>query len=119
MPDPRTISLSPMKSMHCGTVIFLSLAVLRLAGLRAAELTAPVPLHLSMPLDYQVHQRASRMEGKITIAGNLPKESPDSATVETRLAGAGVAEAWQKLATLKPGMTEFRAELSAPAGGWF
>jgi hypothetical protein len=107
--------------MYRGSVIFLSLAVLvltPLAGLRAATLTAPAPLQLNLPLDYQVHQRATSAEGKITIAGALPKDGPDPDTVEARLGGAGAAQVWQKLATIKPGMTEFRGELRAPAGGW-
>lgn len=108
--------------MPRANILFLSspaLLLTPLASLLAAELTAPAPLHLNSPLDYQVHQRASRTEGKITVAGTLSQNIPNSGTLEARLAGAGVADTWHQLAALKAGMTEFRAELNAPAGGWY
>src|SRR5437870_3367017 len=111
-----------MKLVCQGRIIFLSFAALLLtplASLLAAELSAPAPLRLSSPRDYEVRQRATRAEGKIAIAGTLPKDTSDSGAVEARLVGAGAADAWHKLSTFRPGMTEFRAELNAPAGGWY
>ena len=56
--------------------------VVRYLALAITALTfhsAPaVVLNLASPLDYQVVQRATRTEGKITIAGTLPLRSPST-----------------------------------------
>lgn len=88
-------------------------------GLRAAETNVPSSLRLSLPLDYQVHQRASRAEGRIIVAGALTHGSEYPGTLEARLIGAGATADWQKLAPIPSGKTEFRAELNGPAGGWY
>jgi pimeloyl-ACP methyl ester carboxylesterase len=122
MPGWKTFNLSLMKSMHRRSGNFVAFAALLLtafASSLAAGSTSPATLRLSLPLDYQVHQRATRTEGRITVAGNLPKAITDSGTVEARLVGAGANEVWRKLTTLTPGQTEFRSGLNAPAGGWY
>ena len=74
-------------------------------------------LTLTAPLDYQVTQRTTRAGGKLLISGQLaPDERPTS--IEARLTGASANGAWQPLA-FKAGADAFRAELDAPAGGWF
>ncbi|MCI0533825.1 MAG: prolyl oligopeptidase family serine peptidase [Verrucomicrobiales bacterium] len=76
-------------------------------------------LRLSLPVDYQVHQRTTRAEGKIIVAGALPQSSTEASIVETRLVGSGAVEPWQNLVTLTPGQAQFRAERNAAAGGWY
>ena len=74
-------------------------------------------LTLTAPLDYQVTQRTARAGGKLLISGQLaPDERPTS--LEARLTGPDANGAWQPLA-FKAGADTFRAELEAPAGGWF
>jgi len=90
------------------------IAMLLSHELPAAETTDLPRLSLSLPLDYQVHQRATRKEGTIIIAGSLAGVIEYPVTLEAKLTGA-----WQKLATLNSGATGFRAEMSAPAGGWY
>jgi len=85
----------------------------------AAESTDRPHLALTRPLDYQVYQRATRAKGNITMAGNWPDNCPEGASLEARVAGAGVAAEWQRLAVHKRGEKEFRGELSTPAGGWY
>ena len=74
-------------------------------------------LTLTAPLDYQVTQRTTRAGGKLLISGQL---APDerSTSIEARLTGPDANGAWQPLA-FKAGADAFRAELDAPAGGWF
>src|SRR5258706_12136953 len=109
-----------MKSTYSPLVAFLLFASLQasLTSIAAAELN-PTLLRLSSPLDYQVYQRTERATGKIVITGTLPENSPDSATVEARLVHSWVTNAWQKVATVKPGISAFRGELTAAAGGWY
>ena len=88
-------------------------------GLQGAEANPPTAIRLSLPLDYQVHQRATQAEGRIIVAGSLTKASEHSGTMEARLVGAKMPAEWQKLATMALGMTEFRGEMRGPAGGWY
>lgn len=83
----------------------------------SAESNIVPSLGLKLPLDFQVHQRASRAAGTITVAGNVSPEI--TGVVEARLVGAADAESWQKLTTLTAGQTAFSASLNAPAGGWY
>ena len=91
-------------------------------SLRAAE---GAKLIVSLPMDYQVHQRQSRTEGRIPITLHFPAgTAPErDAVVEARLvpaAGAKTTDSWQKLGEQKAGAAEFKGELShAPAGGWY
>ena len=96
-----------------------AIALLPLFELRAAEAEATAALRLSLPLEYQVHQRASRAEGTIIVAGSLAKGSQHPLTLEARIVAAGAAADWRKLATIQPGTTKFRSEFSATAGGWY
>jgi hypothetical protein len=89
------------------------------AILDAAESTALARLALTRPLDFQVYQRAMRTKGNITVAGYWPGNCPEEASLEARVAGAGVAAEWQRLASHKPGEKEFRGEIRSPAGGWY
>jgi pimeloyl-ACP methyl ester carboxylesterase len=109
-----------MKFTNPASGAFLALlATLFARELRPAETAAPAAFALSSPVDYQVHQRVSRTEGTITIAGSLTKSSERPSTLEARLAGASVAGDWRELAAIPAGATEFRADLKAPSGGWF
>ncbi|MSU26373.1 MAG: hypothetical protein EXS27_00455, partial [Pedosphaera sp.] len=74
-------------------------------------------LTLTAPLDYQVTQRTTRTGGKLLVAGQLAPNT-HAASIEARLTGPGANGAWQPLA-FKAGADAFRAELEAPAGGWF
>ncbi len=101
---------------------FMSLTAMLLfpmLGLQAAEANPRTAMRLSLPLDYQVHQRATRAEGRIIVAGSLTKASEHSSTMEARLVGAKTPAEWQKLATITSGVTEFHAEMNGPAGGWY
>src|SRR4051812_17385773 len=93
----------------------LLIAVLVSLELHAAETT----LRLSLPLDYQVYQRATRAAGTIVVAGSFAAGIEYPVTLEAKLIGALPAVGWQKLADLNSGATGFSAEMSAPAGGWY
>jgi Carbohydrate esterase, sialic acid-specific acetylesterase/Prolyl oligopeptidase family len=101
-----------------GSVLTLAAFVLSLQ-LPGAEPDAPATFRLSSPVDYQVRQRATRSEGAIVVAGSLLETRAEAVTLEARLVGAGANAEWQKLATIPAGKTVFRAELNAPAGGWY
>jgi pimeloyl-ACP methyl ester carboxylesterase len=109
-----------MISIRDGGVALMSLtSILFSLELQAVETNAASALRLSLPLDYQVHQRLSRAQGNIIVAGSLARGSEHPGMMEARLIGSGVVTDWQKLAGIEPGATEFRAELNAPAGGWY
>ena len=111
--------MKPMDRSSVRPVVVATLLLVGLAAGSAAEPAGSSTLKLSAPLDYQVHQRATRAEGTIIVAGDLVPAWPDAATLEVRLSGGGPAEAWRKLATLGPGQTSFCSDLKAPAGGWY
>ena len=122
VPLRKTAGLSLMKSLrrNCSTfVICSSMVLVRLSSFSAADTSDLASLRLSAPLNYQVFQRATKAEGKITVAGTLPNPNQDSVTLEARFVGSGAAEGWRRLAEIKAGATNFRAELSAPSGGWY
>ena len=85
----------------------------------AAQAANPEAMPLSLPLDYQVLQRATRTEGMVIVAGTLPEGGMTTDIVEARLTGKGTTETWRTLINPSQGQTQFRAELKAPAGGWF
>jgi len=89
------------------------------ARLAAAEAKAPAALRLSLPLNYQVSQRVTRTQGRITVAGALPNGSEEPRTLEARLVGTGAMADWRTLVTVQANATEIHAEMSAPAGGWY
>ena len=105
-----------MRQIRCSLMTLA--AVLFLDGLQAAETNVPSPLRLNSPSDYQVHQRVDR-DGKIVVAGSMPGASEQRGRLEARLIGKGAPAGWRKLANAEPGQREFRAELKAPAGGWY
>lgn len=108
-----------MTSMRQITCSLMTLAAaLLLGGLQAAETNIPSLLHLNSPGDYQVHQRVER-DGKISVAGSLPGAFEQRGRLEARLIGKGAPAGWRKLANVEPGQRAFRAELKAPAGGWY
>ena len=103
-----------------GLWIVLSAVLLwPLAGLRAAETNAPAGLRLNLPVNYQVQQRATRTEGRVTVAGALLSVCNEAGTLEARLVGASSKADWHTLATLQPGATNFHADMKASAGGWY
>jgi serine/threonine protein kinase len=74
---------------------------------------------LYAPLDYQVVQRKTRLQGTIPVRGKAHVEFDK---LEARLTGAALGGAptgqWQALATTA-GKRTFDAALPAPAGGWY
>lgn len=78
-----------------------------------------VAVRLMSPLDHQVFQRRNAKSGRIAIEGTLSATVNAPVVVEGRTAGAGADGKWHRLVTLAPGQTVFRAELEAPAGGWY
>jgi hypothetical protein len=109
-----------MFSMRKAGGIILALAGLLFSlELEVTETHASDLLRLTSPVDYQVHQRATRTEGGIIVAGSLTEPSVHQVTLEAKLTGEAAAAEWRKLAAIEPGQTEFRAELKAPSGGWY
>jgi hypothetical protein len=95
-------------------------------GIVRAQTNAPVKLDLISPLDYQVFQRQSRSDGKIILETLLESKARGALTnlekLEARLIGpltnANNPEPWQTL-PFDNRVRHFRAELRAPAGGWY
>jgi eukaryotic-like serine/threonine-protein kinase len=74
---------------------------------------------LYAPLDYQVFQRKTRLQGEVTVRGRV---RADFDRVEVRLTGKPLEgpapDKWQLLST-PAGTHEFTTTLPAPAGGWY
>jgi len=68
------------------------------------------PLRLDSPLDYQVFQRRTRLEGKVRVSGRAPAGTEQ---VEVQLGGD-----WLPVAFSKTNGT-FGAEMKAAPGGWY
>ncbi len=87
----------------------------------ASTAAAPTPpsISLSSPLDYQVFQRATRLQGAISIQGSslVPTD-----TVEARVVGQSItgplAAKWQMLSVDRR-TGAFHAELATAAGGFY
>ena len=79
--------------LTAGTGMALSVALLS-AGLQGAETKGAAALRLSWPLDYQVHQRVTRGEGTIMLAGSLAQGRAHPAALEARLVGPGAGGEW-------------------------
>src|SRR4051812_13707195 len=107
------------KQKGIGLVCAVFFVTLTSVELPAAETNAPPRLRLSLPVDYQVSQRATGTEGTILVAGSLAEAVEYPLILEARLMGAASAADWRKLATVQSGATEFGADLTAPAGGWY
>jgi hypothetical protein len=86
--------------------------------------TDPAPvakLMLTSPQNHQVFQRSAPKTGRIVLAGGIEpasKEAPAPDSVRVRLTGEGLEGAWQPVA-IDPRVPAFRAEVEAPAGGWY
>ena len=78
-----------------------------------------VALRLIAPQDFQVFQRRSAKTGSILIEGTLSATVNAAVLVEAKFTGTGADGEWRRVAELAPGETVFRAEMSAPAGGWY
>jgi len=76
----------------------------------AAETEVQAPLRLDSPLDYQVFQRRTRLEGKVRVSGRAPAGTEQ---VEVQLGGD-----WLPVAFSKTNGT-FGAEMKAAPGGWY
>lgn len=88
-------------------------------SLPAQQAASGSPISLASPLDYQVFQRRSRLQGRIEIGGRaqLPADR-----VEVRLTGDSLSgplpSQWKRIRfDSKSGA--FHASLSAPAGGFY
>lgn len=104
--------------LTAGAGIALSMALLS-PGLQGAETKGVVALRLSWPLEYQVHQRVTRAEGTILVAGSLPQGRARAGSLEVRLVGPGAGGGWRKVTIVETGATELRSRFNAPAGGWY
>jgi predicted esterase len=95
------------------------MALLFLAGLTGWAALGAVEVRLTAPLDYQVVQRSSAAKGRILIEGSFSTPIAEAATLEAQLVGGGADGSWRSLSALAAGQAVFRAELEAPAGGWY
>jgi hypothetical protein len=104
--------------------ILLSVALyLPAAAQQAAAPSEPVAPHkdftVTSPVDYQVLQRESKLQGHIPIRGQAPLSVR---RVDARLSGNSlqgpVPHRWQRL-SLDPTTGAFQADLAAPAGGFY
>jgi len=98
------------------TLLLLSMVF---AGRLLAQTNEAVTVHLLAPLDYQVSQRQTHDVGKIVIETVLDTASRGALTnldkLQARLTGF---DEWQPL-PFDNRVRRFRAELAAPAGGWY
>ena len=78
--------------------------------LNAAETEAQTALRLDSPLDYQVFQRRTRLEGTVRVSGRVPAGTEK---VEVQLGGD-----WLPVGSGKTEGT-FGAELKVAPGGWY
>jgi Carbohydrate esterase, sialic acid-specific acetylesterase len=113
--------LIEMKRIYCAIWIFFGGFLL----LNAAETNVVLKLRLESPQDYQIFQRATQAEGKITVGGTILPETKDALsldTLEARLMGKSstgdLPGQWQAL-PFDPRVASFRGQLSFPAGGWY
>jgi serine/threonine protein kinase len=91
---------------------------------KIAELTGVRPalatdLTLDAPMDYQVFQRKTRVQGAITIRGRV---RADFDRLEVRTTGKSlqgpISEQWRALPAEAKGRS-FEASVPTPAGGWY
>jgi hypothetical protein len=102
---------------------FFSLLVALIAATALAQ-TNEIKLNLISPLDYQVFQRQTATNGKIVVDVVLETSARGALTnlekLEVRLTGGNDLQyqTWQPL-PFDNRVRHFRAEISAPAGGWY
>ena len=116
----RLVSRAPLGLLVLVTMLNPSLAA------DPAILQPAARLRLLSPQEHQVFQRQSRSGGRITVEGEcefIGSRPPlESARLEARLlgqpAGGEWPGSWEEL-PFDARVRRFRAELRAPAGGWF
>ncbi len=86
--------------------------------------TNEIKLNLISPLDYQVFQRQTPTDGKIIVEVTLETTARGTLTNLEKLEAQLVGNAIKKFPNWQPlpfdnRVRHFRAELSAPAGGWY
>ncbi len=103
----------------------LPLLLFALATVTSAQTNADTKLVLVSPQDYQVFQRDSRADGKIVIETILETSARGTLTnldrLEARVLSSSTndsAAGWQTF-PFDIRVRHFRAELRAPAGGWY
>jgi hypothetical protein len=78
-----------------------------------------ITLRLTAPLDYQVFQRHSRLQGSVRVRGVA---AGDCDAIQSRLIGKSVtgklSGKWQPL-QLEPKTREFQGDLATATGGWY
>jgi hypothetical protein len=102
------------------------LLIFSCAAFVRAQTNAAIKLNLISPLDYQVFQRQSAGDGKIIIETLLETKERGALTNVEKLEARFIASstnsdtspAWQAL-PFDNRVRHFRAELRAPAGGWY
>ena len=103
----------------CVFAIPLAAAAAQVAASNAAPAPVARAISLSSPLDYQVFQRRTRLEGAVTVRGRI---SSAADRVEARLTGTSLAgplgEKWQSLSLDRPSGA-FHGNLPTRAGGFY
>src|SRR5215469_14220483 len=92
----------------------------------SGQTSAQIKLNLTSPLDYQVFQRQTATAGTIVVESSLETKLRGSLTnldgLQARLVdvstNAKFSSQWQSL-PFDNRVRRFRAELPAPAGGWY
>ncbi len=111
--------ISIMNSVCVCGLIGLGLVGLTVSCAADEAKTAPAPIQISSPMDYQVFQRSSRGEGMVYLNGqiNVPSE-----TLEARFVGRSISGRlpgkWFEVAR-DPGTGKFNLARTLPAGGWY
>ena len=101
------------------------LVVLALHFCAAQDAVAPLRIHLTSPLDFQVVQRQTVAGGRLVVAGNMVAEAKDIPLpdkLEARVTGSSpfgnLPGQWQPL-PCDARIAAFRGELNVHAGGWY
>jgi len=80
-----------------------------------AQQASSSPATLSSPLDYQVFQRQTRLEGLVLIRGHA---NVNASQVEARVVGQSLPGKWNRL-VLDEKTGDFHADLPTTAGGFY
>jgi hypothetical protein len=91
----------------------------KVAEITGSKPAAPADLILYAPMEYQVAQRRTRLQGPLTVRGRV---RPAYDRVEVRFVGRSLEgplpDRWQEV-PLKTKTKTFEATVQAPAGGWY